>query len=68
MRQGIPTSYWLFRWAWSALHAAILVALLAAFLIWALTDQQGAKALSGWFNWIEQLRRLLSSLIPYPWS
>ena len=68
MKDGIPTIYWVFRWGWSILHLAILVILLILFLVWALTNHQGADAFSGWLGWINNLRRTLSSLIPYPWG
>lgn len=67
MREGIPTIYWAFRWGWSVLQLAILAVLLESFIVWAVTDNQGAEAFSSWLGWIEHLRNTLSSLLPYPW-
>lgn len=68
MRNGIPTIYWIFRWLWSALHLMILGILLTWFLVWAFTDHQGADALSAWLTWIENIRYILSNLLPFPWG
>ena len=68
MKDGIPTLFWLFRWCWSGVHLIILGVLLAVFLMWALTDNQGADALDAWLRWIESLRDALTDLMPYPWG
>lgn len=68
MKNGIPAIYWVYRWAWSVLHLAILAILAILLLVWAFTDNQGAEALSGWLRWISNLRYTLSNLIPFPWD
>jgi hypothetical protein len=68
MRDGLPIVYWAFRLGWSVLHLTILAAALIAFLVWALTDHQGADAVAAWLGWIGRVRAALGNLIPYPWS
>lgn len=68
MRDGIPTIYWAFRWAWGVLHLAILGLLLAGFLSWAFTGGNGARTFTAWLHWIEALRYTLSNMLPYPWG
>ena len=68
MKDGLPTIYWFFRWGWSALHLFILAALATAFFVWARTDFNLLNALNFWVRWIDDLRRFLGDLIPYPWS
>ncbi len=68
MKDGIPSIYWLFRYGWSVLHLSILGFAAVALIIWAFTDHQGADAIGGWLGWINNLRRTLSNLLPFPWG
>jgi len=68
MRQGIPTTYRVFRWSWSALHLALVVAVLTGFLVWALTDDRAGHALTAWLDGIGRLQNTLGNLLPYPWD
>lgn len=68
MKDGIPTAYWVFRYSWSVLHLIILLVLVGALVVWAVTDGQGARALHNWFTWINDVRYSLSDLLPYPWE
>lgn len=68
MKDGQPTIYWAYRMWWGVLHLSILVLITVGIFTWALTDGQGMRALGAWLGWIEDLRRGLSGLIPYPWG
>lgn len=68
MKNGQPLVYWAFRMVWSAIQVALIAAAVAILVIWATTDDQGARTLAEWVRWTDGLHRSLSSLIRYPWG
>ena len=68
MKQGLPALYWCFRWLWSTLHLMMLLAFLGFFLWWALTDNHAADTFVALMHNLNDIRRTLSSIVPFPWE
>ena len=60
--------YWCFRWFWSAAHLMMVLALLGFFLWWSLTDNRAADTFVALMNNLNDIRRTLSALVPFPWE
>lgn len=68
MRNGIPTIYWTFRYAWSAVHIVLLIILAWLLASYLLEDARGQQLFDQWYAWAQNIRAQLSSLIPFPWE
>ena len=68
MRNGIPTAYYLFRTAWSAMHLVMLAALLAAVILWSVHDGQGVRLLLDWWRSAVGFSATIFHAMPFPWD
>jgi len=68
VKKGLPALYWCFRWFWSVAHLMMVLALLGFFLWWALTDNRAADTFVALMNNLNDIRRALSALVPFPWE
>ena len=68
MRKGLPALYWYFRWLWSAAHLMMLLAFLGFVIWWSLTDNRAADTFVALMNNLNDIRRTLSALVPFPWE
>lgn len=68
MKNGIPSIYWIFRYAWSVVHVVMVVVLGLVLAVWLLQDGRGAEMFDVAYYWVQDLSNQLAALIPFPWS
>lgn len=68
MRNGIPSIYWTFRYAWSVVHVALLVTLSVLLAVYLIQDGRGEQWFTDFYRWADEIRASMSSLIPFPWD
>ncbi|WP_131806267.1 hypothetical protein [Mycolicibacterium conceptionense] len=68
MKNGIPSIYWSFRYAWSIAHLVMVVVLGVSLAAWLIEDDRGAQMFNTGYYWVQDLSYQLASLIPFPWG
>lgn len=68
MRNGLPSVYWSFRYAWSAVHLAMVGLLVLTVAVWLLKDGNGIELFYTGYYEVQYLSDSLASLVPFPWD
>lgn len=53
---------------WSGVHVALLVSLSVLVAAYLIEDGRGEQWFSDFYDWVDQIRYTMSTLIPFPWD